>query len=44
MAKMHDTLTTKKEIDEYYKAGWKDIKEKIKEEKKKKDLLSVLKK
>ena len=35
MAKMPDTLTTKKEIDEYYKAGWKDIKEKIKEEKKK---------
>jgi len=35
MAKMEDTLTTKKEIDEYYKAGWRIIKEKIKEEKKK---------
>ena len=26
MAKMPDTFTTKKEIDEYYKTGWKDIK------------------
>ena len=23
---MPDTFTTKKEIDEYYKTGWKDIK------------------
>ena len=36
MAKMPDTLNTKKEIDEYYKAGWREIKEKIKEEKGKK--------
>lgn len=35
MAKMPNSLSTKKEIDEYYKAGWKDIKEKIKEDKKK---------
>ena len=34
MAKMPSTLNTKKEIDEYYKAGWKEIKGKVKEEKK----------
>jgi hypothetical protein len=36
MAKMPDTLDTKKEIDEYYKTGCKDINDKIKEEKKEK--------
>ena len=35
MAKMPNTLNTKKEIDEYYKAGWREIKEKIKEDKEK---------
>ena len=34
MANMPDTINSKKECDEYYKAGWKEIKEKIKEEKK----------
>jgi hypothetical protein len=34
MDKMPNTLSTKKEIDEYYKNGWKKIKEKIREEKK----------
>ena len=34
MAKMPDTLDTKKEIDEYYKTGCKEINDKIKEEKK----------
>jgi len=34
MAKMPSTLNTKKDIDEYYKAGWKEIKGKVKEEKK----------
>lgn len=34
MAKMPSNLNTKKEIDEYYKAGWKEIKGKFKEEKK----------
>ena len=32
MAKMPDDLKTKKEIDEYYKIGSKDINDKIKEE------------
>ena len=34
MAKMPDTLDTKKEIDEYYKTGSKEINDKIKEDKK----------
>lgn len=34
MAKMPNDLNTKKEIDEYYKIGCKDINDKIKEEKK----------
>ena len=34
MANMPDTLDTKKEIDEYYKTGRKEINDKIKEEKK----------
>lgn len=34
MAKMPDDLHSKKEIDEYYKIGCKDINDKIKEEKK----------
>ena len=33
MAKMPYTITTKKECDEYYKAGWKEIKEEQKTEK-----------
>jgi hypothetical protein len=34
MANMPDTLDTKKEIDEYYNTGCKDINNKIKEDKK----------
>jgi hypothetical protein len=34
MAKMPDTLNTKKEIDEYYKKAMKEINDKLKEEKK----------
>jgi len=34
MAKMPDTLDTKKEINEYYKTGIKEINDKIKEDKK----------